>query len=530
MKRLTLVLALLLSSAVVLQAGTLPVKVHELLSPVYTIDKKYRSMEGPGNLDTVYLGDRETPELLWLVGVKTEMVGADGRTPQLPELMCHVNLDYDSNTHRQLFGLQRAVGSRVMTLSQGVLGVRLPDGFGFPVASNEPLTLFTQVLNHNIAEPKNLQVRHRVTFEYVRERDAPGAVKPLINIGASGTVFLDHDPNAIPTAVDIGGSAHGQSCLMAPKAPNAAPGMASEYVDPEGRKVTGHWVVPPGQQTNQSDVTWFMALPFDAKLHYAAVHLHPFAQSLTLRDATAKQNLVTARALNPKGRVGLDHVDTFVSREGVPLYRNHKYEVISVYNNTTEETHDSMASIFLGVDDAEFVKPSAEDLANREADTFSAWTNTATVRTSAGSFVVRLLRTTSPRPAHQFARLVKAGNLQGGHVIGVEENARAFAVTFDLPAWNLGRIAAESKSTMEAGSVAMCPGATDGSVTLKVFLQTNADADGRCTVFGKIEGSLETILKIVTAPRDEQGKPREAVEITKGELTELRPAGMLQSN
>lgn len=362
MKRTILTLCLG-AVATLAAAAEIPIVKREFLSPVYTIDKKYRSMEGPSSLEHIYLGDRENPELLWLIAVKTEMVGEDGRTPQLSEFMCHVNVDYDPGVHQALFNLRRSVGSRVVTLSQGFLAARLPEGFGYPVASIEPLTLFTQVLNHNIEHPMNLKVRHRVTFEYVRDRDLPAGMKPLMNVGASGTVLIDKDPHALPARVDIGGP-HAQSCLMAARAPNAA-GMSGDYTNPQGHKVTGHWIVPPGRQVNQSDITWFMMLPFDARLHYAAVHLHPFAESLTVRDLTARKIVFTARAENPKDRVGLDRVDSFVSREGIPLYHDHEYELISVYNNTTGETHDSMASVFLGVEDREFVKPTSEELAKR---------------------------------------------------------------------------------------------------------------------------------------------------------------------
>ena len=69
-----------------LSAGQEPLEKRlYVLSNVYTIDRKYRSMEGPSSVQTVYLGDRAHPELLWIVGIRTEMVAEDGVTPQLPE-------------------------------------------------------------------------------------------------------------------------------------------------------------------------------------------------------------------------------------------------------------------------------------------------------------------------------------------------------------------------------------------------------------------------------------------------------------
>src|SRR5436190_2689997 len=95
-KLLPISLALALAALSAAAADAPPILTHVFLSPVYTIDKKYRSMEGPGSTESIYLGDQQNPELLWVVGVKTEMVGEDGKTPQLPELMCHVNVDVDS--------------------------------------------------------------------------------------------------------------------------------------------------------------------------------------------------------------------------------------------------------------------------------------------------------------------------------------------------------------------------------------------------------------------------------------------------
>src|SRR2546423_10600871 len=177
-----------LVACLLLAASTGLAAQKQFLSSVYTIDRKYRSMEGPSSVQTVYLGDRNHSELLWITGIGTEMVAEDGTTPQLPELMCHVNVDLDANRHQALFDIGHPVASRLMTLSQGMLTSKLPAGFGFPIASNEPLLLFTQVLNLNIEHPNNLKVRHRVTFDYVRDADLKEPMKPLFNLVASGMV------------------------------------------------------------------------------------------------------------------------------------------------------------------------------------------------------------------------------------------------------------------------------------------------------------------------------------------------------
>ncbi|HEX8154233.1 MAG TPA: hypothetical protein VF698_13955, partial [Thermoanaerobaculia bacterium] len=468
MKRISLGL-LLLALAATLSAAPPPAApkpiTKVILSDVYTINQVYRSMEGPGSNRTVMMDEDVAPELVWITGVKTEMVMEDGKTPQLPELMCHVNVDINPDTHSKLFGFQRGTSSRLVTLSQGMLAMATPKGFGFPVVSNEPIQLFTQVLNHNIKNPKDIKVRHRVTFEYYRDKDLQGAaaMKPLFNLGASGMVLLNDNPIAIPSAVDLGG-AHGATCLMAPRAPNAA-GTASDYVDPEGRKLTGHWVVPPGRQENHSDVTWFMGLPYDVKLHYAAVHLHPFAESLTLRDVTEDKVLFTAKTKNPQGKVGLDHVDTFTSVEGLKLYKSHKYELVSVYNNPTKDMHDSMASVYLGLSDPEFRKPEPELLEARSFELIEATTSDNVVfHTTQGQFGVSLARQSAPETVRQFLKLARAGAVDKAQITAdtdSESGASLVRFTMKLNAKQQAlinkRLGAEPRRRHEPGSLSVCP-------------------------------------------------------------------------
>src|SRR5262245_57618376 len=217
-------------------------QTYQVLSQTYTIDKKYRSMEGPASMQKIRLGDASKPaELLWITGVRTEMMAEDGTTPQLPELMCHVNVDLDPSFHQALFDIKRPVNSRLITLSQGMLSAKVPPGYGFPVASNEPLLLFTQVLNLNIENPNNLKVRHRVTIDYVRDRDLTTPMKPLFNVGASGMVQLDNHPIALTTSMSSApstaaagghdGHAGGTtSCLIGSRAPNGTSSSA-DYTD-----------------------------------------------------------------------------------------------------------------------------------------------------------------------------------------------------------------------------------------------------------------------------------------------------------
>lgn len=125
-------------------------RTETVLSPVYTIDQKYRSMMGPYSEQQILLdgvpepgseqfaaeppapaadgpaaGDAE-PELLWITGYRAVMVGADGSEPMAQEFMCHSNLDLDLAAHEEVWGEVPGFGSRLFTLSQGQFDVRFP--------------------------------------------------------------------------------------------------------------------------------------------------------------------------------------------------------------------------------------------------------------------------------------------------------------------------------------------------------------------------------------------------------------------
>jgi cyclophilin family peptidyl-prolyl cis-trans isomerase len=502
-----------------------PVSKYVYLSRVYTIDKKYRSMEGPGSIEEVYIGDREHPELLWVTGVKTEMMAEDGETPQLPELMCHVNVDIDSAKHSTMLDLKRATAQRLITLSQGMVDAQFPEGFGYPIASNEPLSVFTQVLNLNIDHPDNLKVRHRVTITYIRDAELKTPIKPLFNVGASGTVILQKDDPHAHMAMnmamaDITGSDgqkldHSTSCLTLPRAPNAAGGGASDYTNPQGQKVTGHWIVPPGHQVNHSDITWFMQLPVNTTLHFAAGHLHPFAQSLTIRDDTTGQTVFELKAKNPDKGVGLEKVDTFTSDKGVPMYRDHKYSLVSVYDNPTSENADSMASAFLALADPQFVHPTPQQLVARAAMLADDNPSTAlVVRTNVGDFTVDLLRKDAPSAAKSFVRLARAGAFDHARVAQLLPSGEIRLET--QPATDVQRavklpFANEHQAKAEEYALFTC---SDNPLTFSIATSADAIAPGRnCSVFARVGAGRGVVNIMKNAQHADDGRVTTPIEI-----------------
>ncbi|MCP3912310.1 MAG: hypothetical protein GY713_15300, partial [Actinomycetia bacterium] len=245
------------------------------------------------------------PELLWITGYRAVMVGADGSAPMAQEFMCHSNLDLDLTAHQEVWGEVPGFGARLFTLSQGQFDVRFPPGFGIPVLSTEPLSLTTQVLNLNV-EGTELEVRHKVNVDFVRDWEIEAPMKALFPTAAYGLALIEGDEGYFGVRRPDE-EQHGPGCMVGENAAD------HEYADGLGRKFTGHWVVKPGREVNRTLVTHLMQLPYDTTIHYIAVHLHPFAESLELRDLTAGETVFLSSARNLEDRIGLSHVDALSS-------------------------------------------------------------------------------------------------------------------------------------------------------------------------------------------------------------------------
>ncbi|HET9795399.1 MAG TPA: hypothetical protein VFS34_13180 [Thermoanaerobaculia bacterium] len=323
-------------------------KVREELSDYYTIDKKYRSMTGPQSTMPVAM-EPGPPELLWITGYSADVVGDAGDPAGLDQFMCHSNLDLDSSEYIRRFHLKHDVNPRLFTLSQGQMDIEFPAGFGIPVWSDEKLSLTTQVLNLNY-DDCDMKVRHRTRIRYVRDRDLSFAMLPLYEDAVFGLKLLtgaDGRFGMDPRHAEHGGA----SCLPGQ---NAA---TFQYHDDYGRTFTGHWIVRPGREVNRTPVDAMLGLKRDTTIHFIAVHLHPFAESLELVDATEGKTVWKSWAKNPADRIGLDRVDTFESAEGIPIRHDHHYELVSTYNNTSGEDQDSMAVMYLYLRDPDFRRP-----------------------------------------------------------------------------------------------------------------------------------------------------------------------------
>ena len=333
-----------------------PIYRAETVSPVYTIDRIYKSMQGPTAVQTrTLLDDPGDPELLWLLAYEAVVTDPSGEAAKSPEFMCHSATDTSAAVYHQVFPTRMALrGNRVFSVDQGTLAQRLPAGFGIPLMSNQPLLIATQVLNHNFGGEK-FDVRQRVSVDFLRHRELEKPLRPLIQHGVFGLVLVEGpdghigvDPKAVGPPVE-----HGPGCSMADDVGDPR----GVVIDRFGRRLSSFWVVEPGRHEFHTRVTEFLDLPYDTTVHYAAAHLHPFAQSIELYDLTARRSVMKLSARQREDGIGLADVDSFSSQEGTPLYRGHEYDLIAVYDNTSGVAQDAMATLLLYVEirDLEFV-------------------------------------------------------------------------------------------------------------------------------------------------------------------------------
>lgn len=507
-----------------------PVRTFEHLSPVYNVDREYRSMVGPSSTQTVAFPEAAAnpPELLWVVGYKAVMVAADGKSEKSQEFMCHSNLDFDAQRHAALFDLPPYHTNRLFTLSQGQQEIHLPQGFGLPYWSDEQFSLTTQVLNLNF-DGKVEEVRHRVTLDYVRDRDVPPdkPLRPLFMTSGWGLVLLEGEAGFFGVS-EPEEAVHGPGCL-----PGQATGF-DKYRDDFDRLFAGHWVVPPGRQENRTLVTEILNLPYDTTLHYAAVHLHPFAESLELVDLTEGKSVFKAKAENRKGKVGLKHVEYLSSVEGIPLYKDHEYELASVYDNTTDREQDSMAVMLLYLEDKQFAKrerrPADVHVAHAELPV-PLGEDYVVLHTSRGDVTLGLYPTVAPKHVDQILKLVQLGVFEGTQFMRVEPDylvqtgypqARAGNPLNPEQLGALARLPAEfSDIPHTRGVVSMVlDDNQDPNSAIASFFIMLGDADhldGKYTVFGRVFHGFDALDGMIEVPR-EGTTPLESIVIERAEI------------
>ncbi len=309
----------------------------KLLSPAFKIDRIYKSMRGPLDQHLFKLTHTGSDSLVWIKSYSVEVLDHQGKDSRPLDFMCHNNLDFNAAEYIRRMGFTGRTdlyNTRLITLTEGQSLFELPDGFGLPVFSDQLLTVQCQALNLN-KNPVNLSIRHMTSIGFYQNVDA-ASLKPLFTQNIYITVPVSGNPAGI--------CANGE-CL---------PALAKPELQQKGDlKYTGHWIIKTGRDTFRSEVTPLLNLPFTTTVHYIGAHVHPFAETLTLRDLTTGEVLFTAHMQNCIEKIGLEKIEHYSSSQGIPIFADHKYEMICTTNNTSGTDQDMMATMFLYMYDKE---------------------------------------------------------------------------------------------------------------------------------------------------------------------------------
>lgn len=343
-----------LSSAAADQANPAgEVHTFSVDSTVHTIDRVYRSMSGLRNNNSLSFLPGP-PELIWLTGFKVEMVDAKKNIPVSPEYLCHSHLRFKGSRHdadqrRPKFGTQ---DWKMVTLVQGKTEVELPLGFGIPILSDEQFVFHSMVINNNpISTP--IEIKARSTFKFLKDQEMISPLKPLFRQALTLYVPEPGGDSARPSMCVVQGRTNEDMDMESDQALPMPSTTGNLTLIKSGKKMNYHWIVPPGRHTYRYAIDKEI-VPYDTTIHFISVHIHPYCSFFELRDATTGKSVFKSRTKNFKDRIGIDQSESYSSPIGLPVYKDHRYELVAEYNNTTKQDVDAMAIMYMYMHSKDF--------------------------------------------------------------------------------------------------------------------------------------------------------------------------------
>jgi len=212
-------------------------------------------------------------------------------------------------------------------------------------------------------------IRQKFTFTYVRESERTAPITPLRFRSLHGYISLGEAPvyyrigSHTKDYVPITGSA-------AEGFPEVTRGkIAGHHVinDALGHKLTGHWIVPPGRNENRTVINRtsgvfkkregyreVVGVMEDVDIHYIAGHLHPYASSMEIRDITSDSLVFRSDIESSPDGKALTKVENCSGEQPLTLHADHDYELVSIYDNTSDADVTAMAVMHLYVVDNNF--------------------------------------------------------------------------------------------------------------------------------------------------------------------------------
>jgi len=325
-----------------------PVHTAQIQSEPITVDRFYYSMAGPIRHAPMTLRPDGPSELVWLKSVEVTAVTPEGEKLDSQENLCHAQLrsqytgDEWVRHDSQMFGGTRMLPEKWFALVAGQMKVELPEGFGIPTMTDEPLDAMFMVLNQDPDfVPFDLAVK--MTVEYVFDRDLDRPMKSLTKTGFDTIVYS----NAAGDTHDHEEGDEHESCSLA--SGEAAGTLAGQT---QGVPTT-HWIVPPGRHVYRNDYT----LSNSITAHYFSAHLHVFGETIELRDKTTGETVFKSFATPNEKHTTIVDMSDLTSLPGIELHGGRTYELITTYENTTDRNIDAMGVVYMYVANDAFQPP-----------------------------------------------------------------------------------------------------------------------------------------------------------------------------
>ena len=303
--------------------ATPQVHTRDFQSGAFKIDRVYRSMRGPVDTQMVTLGAPDEHRRIWITGLDVEALNADTTAPVDggQRFICHVNFSYPD---RDIW----------FTLIQGHYAITFPPGFAVPATTDQTFRVFSMAQNQDPATPPfGLKIRSRFAYVYDDELTAP--MTPLNKFSWDIRVAAPYpfDDEPAKDGCDGDDAHHTEAHDQEPPAQPGEPVL--------------HFAVPPRRHEYRTTLPGATKIPFDTTAHHISAHLHVYGQSLELIDKTAGRSLFTSRATSNSAKTGIVEMTKYASAEGIPIYRDHTYELVAVYDNTTDHVIDAMAVVYV---------------------------------------------------------------------------------------------------------------------------------------------------------------------------------------
>jgi hypothetical protein len=289
------------------------------------------------------------------------VVGANGAREESSEWFCHANLTLPGDTapallfgegvetpveaHRRLNPDNADLDHRLFTLVPGREEIRLPDGFGIPMRTSEPLEFLSMALNLNAPRPDK-----RIRFATEITTSVDPSLKPVFRRALYCHVTSTPETTPRPDAMCVSPAAAGPGGYAASCGPDMQDFKPAWIEERFGKNQIMNWIVPPGRHFYTNDVTAQLNIPKDTTIHYATGHLHPYGAKLELIEENAgggETPLLSVAVRNSEGRLGVREVSEVSRSEGIPVAKSSRYKLVAEYDNTTGRSIDAMAILYL---------------------------------------------------------------------------------------------------------------------------------------------------------------------------------------